>query len=198
MSRDSKEPSAPRGVARRTVAKGMAWSVPAVAVASAAPVLAASGAPPTPAVGTACKLPGNSAQGCADVFAGLPGLDPTKAFAIPLLITNNTNKPIVLKPSITITSSGLPFTVVGIIPTYCTPIAPGASVKVIVYANSDSSANQSVTLGFTIPWGHDCNDVDHAPIVINGVVVSAFPPCSSRVPFPTGAPTCDPPFYQTT
>ena len=45
----------------------------------AAPALAASGAPPTPAVGTACKLPGNSAQGCADVFAGLPGLDPNKA-----------------------------------------------------------------------------------------------------------------------
>ncbi|HET7801874.1 MAG TPA: hypothetical protein VFL38_15735 [Humibacillus xanthopallidus] len=196
MSSESTNPSERRGVARRTVAKGMAWSVPAVAVAAAAPVLAASGAPPTPAVGTACKLPGNSAQSCANVFAGLPGLDPNKAFAIPLLITNNTNKAIVLKPSVTITSSGLPFNVVGIIPTYCTPIAPGASVKVIVYANSDNSANQSVTLGFTIPWGHDCNDVDHPPIVINGIVISAFPPCSSNTPFPQGAPTCDPPFYQ--
>jgi hypothetical protein len=197
MSRESKDPSQGRKLGRRTVAKGMAWSVPAVAVAAAAPALAASGAPPTPAVGTACKLPGNSASGCADIFAGLPGLDPTKAFAVPLLITNNTNKPIVLKPSITITSSGLPFTVVGIVPAYCTPIAPGSSVKVIVYANSDSSANQSVTLGFTIPWGHDCNDADHAPIVISGVVIGSFPPCSSKVPFPEGPPTCNPPFYQT-
>ncbi|HET8988176.1 MAG TPA: hypothetical protein VFN43_06655 [Humibacillus sp.] len=174
----------------------MAWSVPAVAVAAAAPALAASGAPPTVAVGEACKLPGNSAQGCANIFAGLPGLDPSKAFAIPMLVTNNTNKSIVLKPSITIGSSGLPFTVVGIIPTYCTSIAPGASVKVIVYANSDNSANQSVTISLTVPWGHDCNDTDHSPVVITGIVIDAFPPCSSNTPFPQGAPTCDPPFYQ--
>ena len=187
------------GISRRTVAKAMAWSVPAVALAVPAPAYAASGNPPGVAVGTACKLPGNSAGDCADVFAGLPGLDPSKAFAIPLLITNNTSKPIVLQPSISITSSGLPFTVVGINPTYCTPIsniAPNNTVKVIVYANSDNSANQSVTIGLTIPWGHDCSDTDHAPIVITGVVISSFPPCSSRVPFPTGAPTCDPPFYQ--
>ena len=91
MTREDLDPPRPGRVSRRTVAKGMAWSVPAVAVASAAPVFAASGAPPTPAVGEACKLPGNSAQGCADVFAGLPGLDPSKAFAIPLLVTNNTS-----------------------------------------------------------------------------------------------------------
>jgi hypothetical protein len=196
MSSESKDPPESRGVTRRTLAKGVAWSVPAVAVAAAAPALAASGGPPDLAVGTACKLPGNSAQSCADVFAGLPGLDPNKAFAIPVLITNNTTKPIVLKPSVTIISSGLPFNVVGIIPTYCTPIAPGASVKVIVYANSDNSANQSVTLSLTIPWGHDCNDTDHSPIVISGVMIPGFAPCSSRTPFPTGAPTCDPPFYQ--
>lgn len=197
MTPDNTDSPQRQGVGRRNLAKGVAWSVPAVALVTAAPAYAASGSGPNTQAGTACKLPGNSAQGCADVFAGLPGLDPTKAFAIPLLITNNTSKSIVLKPSITITSSGLPFTVVGIIPTYCTAIAPGASVKVIVYANSDNSANQSVTLGFTIPWGHDCNDTDHAPIVLSGVVISAFPPCSSNTPFPSGAPTCDPPFYTT-
>ena len=196
MTREDTDAPQRGRVTRRTVAKGVAWSVPAVAVASAAPALAASGSPPASAVGTACKLPGNSAQGCADIFAGLPGLDPSKAFAIPLLISNNTDKPIVLKPSITIASSGLPFTVVGIIPTYCTPIGPGNTVKVTVYANSDNSANQSVTLTVTIPWGHDCADADHAPIVVPGVVVPAFPPCSSRTPFPAGAPTCDPPFYR--
>jgi hypothetical protein len=188
----------PSGVTRRTVAKGLGWTVPVIAVAMPVPAFAASGNPPGNAVGVACKLPGNSAQGCADLFAGLPGLDPNKAFAIPFLVTNNTSKPIVLRPSVTITSSGLPFTVVGISPTYCTPIAPGASVKVIAYANSNNSANQSVTLGFIIPWGHDCDDTDHDPMVIAGIVIDSFPPCSSRVPFPTGAPTCDPPFYQTT
>ncbi|MGR0318715.1 hypothetical protein [Agromyces sp. ZXT2-3] len=191
---DLEEPKS--GVSRRTVAKAMAWSVPAVALAVPAPAYAASGPPPSVAVGTACKLPGNSAGDCADIFAGLPGLDPSKAFAIPLLITNNTSKDIVLQPSITIVSDGLPFTVVGINPDYCTPIAPGDSVKVIVYANSDNSANQDVTLDLTVPWGHDCADTDHAPIVIPDVYIESFPPCSSRVPFPTGAPTCDPPFYQ--
>ncbi|WP_400997704.1 hypothetical protein [Agromyces sp. GXQ0307] len=184
------------GVSRRTVAKAMAWSVPAVALAVPAPAYAASGPPPTVQVGTACKLPGASAnKKCEDLFAGLPGLDPEKAFAIPLLITNNTSKTIVLKPSISILSSGLPFTVVGIVPDYCTDIDPGESVKVIVYANSDNSANQEVDLAITVPWGHDCADTDHPPIFIPSYTVESFPPCSSNVPFPTGAPTCDPPFY---
>ena len=184
------------GVSRRTVAKGLGWTVPVIAVATPVPAFAASGNAPGTAVGTACKLPGNSAQNCAEIFAGLPGLDPSKAFAIPFLVTNNSVKPIVLRPSVTITSSGLPFTVVGINPSYCTPIPPGGSVKVIAYANSDNSANQSVTLGFIIPWGHDCNDTSHSPMLITGVVIPGFPPCSSRTPFPQGAPTCDPPFYQ--
>ena len=71
-------------------------------------------------VGTACKLPGNSAQGCADIFASCPGLDPNKGYALPLLVRNNTDKPIVLKPNITIASSGLPLTVIASIP----PTAP--------------------------------------------------------------------------
>ncbi|GAA2032850.1 hypothetical protein GCM10009819_16130 [Agromyces tropicus] len=185
------------GVSRRTVAKAMAWSVPAVALAVPAPAYAASGPPPDVSVGVACKLPGNSVnQKCADVFAQLPGLDTSKAYAIPLLICNNTSKDIVLKPTIGIESSGLPFNVVGIIPDYCTPIAPTECVKVIVYANSDNSANTAVTLALTVPWGHDCADTDHAPIFIPNIQISSFPPCSSNVPFPTGAPSCDPPFYQ--
>lgn len=49
---------------RRTVAKGVAWTVPAVAVASAMPAFASSPlppvTPPTPNVGATCKHPGNS------------------------------------------------------------------------------------------------------------------------------------------
>ncbi|WP_353827032.1 hypothetical protein [Agromyces sp. SYSU T0242] len=185
------------GVSRRTVAKAMAWSVPAVALAVPAPAYAASGPPPQVFVGVACKLPGNSlGTKCAELFAGLPGLNPAKAFAIPLQICNNTSKAIVLQPDILIQSTPLPFQVVGINPPYCTPIQPGECVKVIVYANSDNSANAPATLSLAIPWGHDCNDTDHSPIIIPSYVVDAFPPCSSKTPFPTGAPTCDPPFYQ--
>ncbi|SFR90978.1 hypothetical protein SAMN04487846_0505 [Microbacterium sp. cf046] len=187
-----------KGVSRRTVTKAMAWAVPAIAIAAPVPAFAASGGPPGVAVGQGCKLPGNSqANACAAIFAGIPGLDAAKAFAIPLLITNNTSKPIVLKPSITISnvSSGLGFDVKGVNPPYCTVIPVGGSVKVIVYANSDNSANQAVTFDLTIPWGHDCNDVDHPPIVITGITIDSFPPCSSNTPFPQGPPTCDPPFY---
>lgn len=47
------------GLSRRTLAKGAAWAVPAVAVAAAAPAYAASEGP-IRLTGKACKLPGNS------------------------------------------------------------------------------------------------------------------------------------------
>lgn len=53
------------GVSRRSVVKGAAWAVPAVAVASAAPAMAASKGPIS-FTGKACKLPGNS----GDVYKG--------------------------------------------------------------------------------------------------------------------------------
>ena len=55
-------PAHGRGVSRRTVAKGIAWSVPAVVVASAAPAYAASSAPPSVSNATACKNPGGSCK----------------------------------------------------------------------------------------------------------------------------------------
>lgn len=50
-----------RGVTRRTLAKGAAWTVPAVATVAAAPAMAASVGPLT-FTGNACKLPGNSSS----------------------------------------------------------------------------------------------------------------------------------------
>ena len=47
------------GVSRRTVAKAMAWSVPAIALAVPAPAFAASQGI-VQLTGTGCKLPGNS------------------------------------------------------------------------------------------------------------------------------------------
>lgn len=53
-----------QGVSRRTVAKGIAWSVPAVAIASAAPAYAISPPEDGPIrlAGVACKLPGSSSD----------------------------------------------------------------------------------------------------------------------------------------
>ena len=136
-----------------------------------------------------------SVRAVQSVFAGIPGLDPSKAFAIPILVTNNTSKPIVRSRRSRSRPSRLPFSAQGILPAYGTPIAP-ASVKVIVYVELGESANQSVTLGFIIPMAHDCDDTDLDADVIPGVFIDSFPPCSSRVPFPTGAPTCDPPCYE--
>ena len=67
------------GVTRRTLARGAAWSVPAVAVAAAAPAYAVSGvrpcvAPPPEIEG--CKYPGNSEPW-------------EKTFRAPVTFTNN-------------------------------------------------------------------------------------------------------------
>jgi hypothetical protein len=54
-----------RGLSRRTVLAGAAWSVPVIAVATAAPAMAAS--PPVVidfGQSTACKIPGNSMGFC--------------------------------------------------------------------------------------------------------------------------------------
>ena len=49
-----------QGISRRTLVKGTAWAVPAVAVASAAPAMAKSGRGPVLDVQRACKQPGSS------------------------------------------------------------------------------------------------------------------------------------------
>jgi uncharacterized Zn-binding protein involved in type VI secretion len=46
-------------VSRRTVTRGAAWSVPAVAVAVAAPAFAASNTNPVVTAGASCKCPGS-------------------------------------------------------------------------------------------------------------------------------------------
>lgn len=47
-------------VGRRTIAKGAAWTVPAIAVAAPVAAAAASGEPTVTSTGKACKLPGAS------------------------------------------------------------------------------------------------------------------------------------------
>jgi len=98
---DLEEPKS--GVSRRTVAKAMAWSVPAVALAVPAPAYAAS--PCTPVFsfgGQSCKCPGNSTgikfgyvlQFCVTVAAQC-ALPPGGSTAVITNIVNNSNKPLV-------------------------------------------------------------------------------------------------------
>jgi hypothetical protein len=194
------------GISRRTVTKAMAWAVPAIAIAAPAPAFAISGEPPTVVIGQACKLPGKStnAQGCEDVYAGCAGLDTDNAYAFPIQITNDSDQVIYIT-AIDITTAGdLDFDVKCISPAFCSPIAANDTVDILVYANSNNSANTSETVTLTLTWGHTVDttggtctltDNDHGPVVAGPVLIEAFPPCSSRIPFPQGAPTCTPPFY---
>ncbi|WP_426323447.1 hypothetical protein [Microbacterium sp. E-13] len=192
------------GVSRRTVTKAMAWAVPAIAIAAPAPAFAISGSPPRVVIGQACKLPGASNQGCGDVYANCPGLDTNKAYAFPIQITNTDDQTIYITDVDITTAGTLDFDVRCISPAFCTPIAAGATIKILVYANSNNSANTEEDVTLTVTWGHSVDttggtctltDPDHTPVVAGPVHVSSFPPCSSKNPFPQGAPTCDPPFY---
>ncbi|MGN6219649.1 MAG: hypothetical protein ACTHNQ_09095 [Microbacterium sp.] len=198
------------GISRRTVTKAMAWAVPAIAIAAPAPAFAVSGEPPTVLIGNPCKLPGNSASGCSDVFAGCPGLDPDKAYAFPIRIYPGDDQTIYVTNvviNVTSSSEALAFGI-ACSPDYCQPITPGPGgyIDLLVYANStNSNSNITATLTATVTWGHSVDttggtctltDHDHAPVVTAPVTVNKFLPCSSKSPFPQGSPTCDPPFYQ--
>ena len=84
---DLEEPKS--GISRRTVAKGMAWSVPAIALAVPTPAYAASPGVITLS-GLGCKLPGNSAP-------------QFKGYAFRATISNTTNSAV----TVTITDMDL-------------------------------------------------------------------------------------------
>lgn len=69
---------------RRTVAKGIAWSVPAVAIASTAPAFATSHTPPPPVF--------DWALGCATTGSGGGCADLNKTPQVPFTITNNSGQ----------------------------------------------------------------------------------------------------------
>jgi hypothetical protein len=93
---DMTEPSgseSPRGVSRRTVAKAMAWAMPAIAISAAVPAYAASQAI-LHATGAACKLPGNSGslyKGYAIGFTATNPLGDALVISIDSVILNGTS-----------------------------------------------------------------------------------------------------------
>ena len=138
----------PAPINRRTVAKGIAWSVPAVAVAGAAPAFAASKPPIEIDFGksTACKIPGSSFSAqCYD-----------KGYVLWGVFTNNTT----LAATVTITGitvGGITRCIVGLVDyTDCKPVGsltftiPAMSTRYIaVYTNSSTdSSSTTVTVSF--------------------------------------------------
>jgi len=133
------------GVSRRTVAKAMAWSVPAVALAVPAPAYAAS--PCTPVFsfgGESCKCPGGSdpvkfgyiLQFCVTVGAQC-ALPPGGTTAVITGIVNNSGKPL-----IPLAGGSYPINVP-------VTVAPNCS-DVVVLFESESSAS---TLILTVSVG---------------------------------------------
>lgn len=187
---DLEEPKS--GVSRRTVAKAMAWSVPAVALAVPAPAYAASGGGPDITPGTAFKLPGNS---CANQL-NFPTLDPDKGYLFTFLVENNTSKDIIIfaspAPTIVVSGIALTFSLVGTVPTLPATLAPGASITLGLYANGSSSANSTFDVTATIYWGHSIPDPDnHPPVVLSWTVPDTPTPASKGF---NGAERCVPPF----
>lgn len=180
MTTDKTPEGAPSGVARRTLAVGAAWAVPAIGIASAAPAYAASGPPPTVKGGRVIKWPGASCEGTPDVptFA-----DNNKAYLFPFQIHNVDPTQVIYIYSVVITTtSGITFTSVNSGGS-STPILPNATVTYNVWANSSNSGNLSFNATATVTWGHNWPAPDpHVPphpVITESWCVPATPTPSS-------------------
>lgn len=155
---------------RRTVAKGMAWSVPAVAIASAAPAFAVSGPTPTITFTSACKSPGNSCK----VFP--------KGYRFNSKVCNTSPVDIWIY-TITFTASGSNLTLTLREPTLPIKVPANQCIDVLWEAESNNSANQTFTLLTSSKWGHaptyggDVRQAEHDANPMTGsFVVTGTPP----------------------
>ena len=155
------------GMSRRTVAKAMAWSVPAVALAIPAPAYASSGETPTFVQGVACKLPG---QSCPTEFG----------YIFPITVENNTGKTIVIESATIDQISGVDFNLalVGATPPFGTPITHGETVQLNFLATSTNSANAVFSARLSVEWGHFVGDPDHEILVFD-YNVDGTKPCKN-------------------
>lgn len=132
------------GVSRRTVAKAMAWSVPAIALAVPAPAYAASQGI-VQLTGTGCKLPGNSQS----IYKG---------YALKASASNTTNASV----TVNLVSAFLDGNNLGALTVVnldtCTvlgssfTLAPGQSYPnlVILTTNAPNSQNGTLVLNYTV------------------------------------------------
>ena len=168
------------GISRRTLVKGTAWAVPAVAVASAAPAMALSGGGPSLTILQACKQPGAS---CEKDYGFLKG------YTFLVRVTNPTSQPLYIYTSSTpppapnaalvpffyVTSSVLftyasarlftPPSTIGAALNASQLIRANSSLLIIINAGTNSnSANTDAVGSLWFPWGHTATigaDQDH-------------------------------------
>lgn len=152
---------------RRTVTKGIAWSVPVVAVAGAAPAFAVSSDGPLTLTGSACKLPGNSSVYTngyvyAANLVNTLGPNPGDSFiVINSLSVNGVAQSQVGYKYLGLTEPGLAAACTT--NTDCTTSVPdrivlsspdGSSYNLLIYSNNaDNSANAAVVVSYTV---YDC------------------------------------------
>jgi hypothetical protein len=176
-----------QNVSRRTLVKGTAWAVPAVAIASAAPAMAQSLPPVTPDIPNSfgCKWPGGGNPQCNNPL--------DKGFRIYIPFDNNTGYSVVVNISgYTVTAGG-----------DCTRdyeahggtslnIAPGGSADFWVTWHDDNSGNNktmSVTYTYTVTSGDAAGTV-YGPYTIP--VAKVFNQTCTGSPEPTiPAGPCD-------
>lgn len=193
------------GVSRRTLAKGAAWAVPAVTIAAAAPAYAVSGNPPLVTGGQAFKMPGNS---CAQ--AGATGNRKAYLFTFRLVNTTGLTQ-YIYGATIATMGTSLDFQITQAEPKWGTPILPGQTVDIGVWANGLDSANEGFTVKANIFWGHTVppatlqlpitKNADNPDKLANGdpwhppVVVGPWEICRTPTLESEGYPKCASPGY---
>lgn len=139
----------PAPISRRTVAKGIAWTAPAVAIAGTAPAFAVSGPEPTLNFVAGCKYPGNSCK--------TPALFQSYTFVF--TVTNLDQAKSVFFCNAFLTNIEGDDGVAANPPTYsggCIEVAAGGSGQIAFAFQGDSSANTSFTATLGVDWGHTC------------------------------------------
>ena len=201
-----------RGISRRTLVKGTAWAVPAVAVASAAPAMALSGGGPTLTILQACKQPGGSCE-----KDGFPKFGYTFVVRVDnptnqsvYIYTNTANVPAPYLSVIDVNNLNFsyggaqlftPPSTKGGSPGNYQEIQPGVPLYLLVSStDGKNSANVSITGSLYLPWGHTTtagDDPDHpytpappASPLGEGWFGTTFsfpdtPPCDNKTCLPT-------------
>jgi hypothetical protein len=161
-----------RGMSRRTVLAGAAWSVPVIAVATAAPAMAASPPVIVDFDGLACKHPGASGT------PGDPGGAEFKTYHFDLTVENTTLTDV----TVDITSFTVNGVTAGTIVSFpAEPISVPAGTTISFYVHVGpypDSANANATICYTYtPTGGETSEVfctSSGPL--------NTPPCPGNVP----------------
>lgn len=153
---------------RRTLTRGMAWSVPVVAVAAHAPAFAVSRTPPTAVFVGACKYPGNSCRRAP------------KGYAFAFTVTNTDVRSLAFCDAVLTIDDPNPFP--GVTFTYtneCFTLGGGASgTAYFFFSGSTDSANSPFTGSITLYYANDCGDcgTDTVALAPIPITVTATPP----------------------